>query len=224
MTDQPRFSVAALDELEAIPGPGSLTWRPVRSHFDIRAFGTNAYTAEAAGEDVVERHDEDPPQEELYFVARGRARFELDGESFDAPAGTYVFVREPSVERYAVALEAGTTVLSFGGPPTFEPSSWEWTFRASAQLRAGDLDAADNTLSELRSLQPESPGLHWTSARLALRRGDREGAISALERAVELDPTLTAELRDDSALAEMNSEELGALRGDPGFERLLNEN
>src|SRR4051812_17256003 len=127
-----RYAVAQIDEIESLPGPGTLRWRPVRAHFDVRAFGCNAYTAAAAGEDVVEPHDEaaDPGQEELYFVFAGRARFELDGEAFEAGPGTYVFVREPSVHRHAVALEPGTTVLSFGGPPTFEPSGWEWGFRA----------------------------------------------------------------------------------------------
>ena len=31
-----------LDELDAIPGPGTLTWHPVRAHLGIRAFGCNA--------------------------------------------------------------------------------------------------------------------------------------------------------------------------------------
>ena len=41
-------------------------------------------TAEPSGE-------EDPGNEELYVVLRGRARFEIDGETVDAPAGTLVF-------------------------------------------------------------------------------------------------------------------------------------
>ena len=125
------------------PWPGTLTWHPVRAHFDLRAFGCNAYTAAAAGEDVVEPHDEagDPGHEELYFVHAGRARFVLDGEEIEAGPGTYVCVREPSVHRHAVALEPGTTVLSFGGPPVFEPSGWEWAFRAEP-LMASDPAAA----------------------------------------------------------------------------------
>jgi quercetin dioxygenase-like cupin family protein len=80
--------------------------------------------AREAGEHVVEPHSEQD-QVELYFVHRGSARFTLDGETFEAPAGTYVYLDEPSVRREAVALEAGTTVLSFGGPPVFAPSEWE---------------------------------------------------------------------------------------------------
>ena len=79
--------VVHLDGLDAVPGPGSLTWRPVRLALGIRAFGCNAYTAAEAGQDVVEPHSEDPKlaHEELYFVATGRAVFTIDGESHDAP-------------------------------------------------------------------------------------------------------------------------------------------
>ena len=90
-----------IDEIEGMPGPGTLTWHPVRATLGIRAFGTNAYTAIEPGVDVVEPHTETPRRgqdrahEELYFVARGRATFTIDGEDIDAPAGTYVFVPDP---------------------------------------------------------------------------------------------------------------------------------
>src|SRR4051812_46594988 len=115
MPEPARYAVAHLDEIEALPGPGTLTWRPVRATLGIRAFGTNAYTAAQTGEDVVEPHTESAElaHEELYFVARGRATFRLDDEEIDAPTGTYVFVRDPAVHRHAVAAEPGTTVLSF---------------------------------------------------------------------------------------------------------------
>ena len=45
-----------LEAVESVPGPGSLTWRPVRLALGIRAFGCNAYTAGEAGQDVVEPH------------------------------------------------------------------------------------------------------------------------------------------------------------------------
>jgi len=47
MPEAPRL--IHIDELESIPGPGSLTWRPVRLALGIRAFGCNAYTASKAG-------------------------------------------------------------------------------------------------------------------------------------------------------------------------------
>ena len=150
MPEKPK--IVHLDQLEAIAGPGSLTWHPVRLTLGVRAFGCNAYTAGEAGQDVVEPHTEDPnlAHQELYFVAAGRATFTIDGSSHDAPAGTYVFIPDPASHRRAVAAEAGTTVLSFGGPPTFEPSAWEWAFRAGPLIRT---DPAVRNLFE-RRLEP----------------------------------------------------------------------
>ncbi len=47
----------------------------------------------------------------------GRATFVLDEETLEAPAGTVVFVRDPTVQREATADQAGTTVLAIGGKP-----------------------------------------------------------------------------------------------------------
>jgi hypothetical protein len=90
--------VVHIDDIEAIAGPATLTWHPVRATLGLRAFGTNAYTADEPGVDVVEPHTEDLTQahEELYFVHRGRATFTIDGEEIDAPAGTYVFELGPA--------------------------------------------------------------------------------------------------------------------------------
>ena len=165
--------VISLDEIERIPGPDSLTWLPVRHTLGLRAFGTNAYVAAAAGEDVVEPHDEaagageDPAQgqEELYFVARGHATFTIDGATHEAPAGTYVFLPDPTAHRHAVAREAGTTVLSFGGPPTFTPSAWEWRFRADPYL-SSDPERARAILEEGLSVHPGDPGIERELAQL----------------------------------------------------------
>jgi hypothetical protein len=158
--------VVALSEIEPLPGPGTLTWHPVRYALGIRAFGCNAYTAQAVGDDVVEPHTEaaEEPEElehpelmheELYYVAAGLARFTIDGAQYDAPAGTYVFIPDPNSHRHAIALEAPTTVLSFGGPPTFEPSAWEWLFRADAVIDT-DPAQARAILAEGIERHPES--------------------------------------------------------------------
>ena len=63
----------------------------MREHLGIHAFGINAYTP---GEDgtLINEHDEaGTGQEELYIVLDGKATFEVDGETFDAPPGTLVF-------------------------------------------------------------------------------------------------------------------------------------
>jgi hypothetical protein len=196
-----------LDEIPEFPGPDTLTWRPVRMTLDIRAFGCNAYTANEAGVDVVEPHDESPKlaHEELYFVHRGSARFTLDGESFDAPAGTYVRVTDPAIHRHAVALEPGTTVLSFGGPRTFTPSSWEWGFRAEAARKAGDYEEARAILDEGDSVHPDSPGIPWWRARVEMSAGDEAAALAQLRLAVERAPQIVEETRDDELLGALVS-------------------
>jgi mannose-6-phosphate isomerase-like protein (cupin superfamily) len=193
-----------LDELEAIPGPGSLTWHPVRAHLGIRAFGCNAYSAAKAGDDVVEPHTESPEynHEELYFVARGRATFHLDDETIDAPAGTYVFVPDTATHRHAVAAEPNTTVLSFGGPPTFTPSPWEWFYRAGLYTDS-DPQRARELLEDGLRVHPDSPGLRIHLAALEVRAGNEEHARELLRLAFERQPESEELARQDPRLADL---------------------
>jgi tetratricopeptide (TPR) repeat protein len=73
--------VVHLNELSAIPGPGSLTWSPVRLTLGVRAFGCNPYTAGEPGQDVVEPHTEDPKlaHQELYFDPERARRILSEG-------------------------------------------------------------------------------------------------------------------------------------------------
>jgi mannose-6-phosphate isomerase-like protein (cupin superfamily) len=198
--------VVHLDDLPAIPGVGgnrSLTWRPVRRHLGVHAFGCNAYTAADAGQDVVEPHTEDPDaaHEELYFVATGRARFVLDDDEYDAPAGTYVFVPDPATHRHAVAAEPNTTVLSFGGPAGFEPSAWEWYFEAEPLLDT-DPDSARRILEDGLRANPDSAGIRFFGlARWEARHGSREEAARWLREALELKPELRQEIGSYPELA-----------------------
>src|SRR4029450_2032970 len=105
------YSLLRLDEVEPIAVAG-VNWKPVRRTLGIDAFGINAYTA-GAGEHVVEEHTEETlGHQEASIVIAGRATFTLDADELDAPQGTIVFIRDPSVRRHAVAAEAGTTVLA----------------------------------------------------------------------------------------------------------------
>jgi mannose-6-phosphate isomerase-like protein (cupin superfamily) len=191
-----------LDDLEAIHGPGTLTWHPVRAHLGIRAFGCNAYSAQRVGDDVVEPHTESAElgHEELYFVARGRARFTLDDETVDAPEGTYVFVPDTATHRHAVAAEPDTTVLSFGGPPAFQPSAWEWFFRADPLVDSDPQRAREIVDDGLRE-HPDSPGLLIYLARLEVRAGREEAARAALGRALARQPESEELARQDPRLA-----------------------
>lgn len=114
-------------------GPDEPRWKAVRHHFGIAAFGVNGWVAQADGGPVIERHDEVGGHEELYAVLSGHARFTVDGEIVDAPAGTLVHVSRESI-REAVGVTAGTTVLAIGATPgqPFEPTAWELRYTQKA--------------------------------------------------------------------------------------------
>ena len=120
MNDKPNWRVTQLDDIERRGRD-----IPVREHLGIHAFGINAYTP---GEDgtLINEHDEaGTGQEELYIVLDGKATFEVDGETFDAPQGTLVLVTPPS-RRVAHAAEPDTTILVIGAPGQgFSVSEWE---------------------------------------------------------------------------------------------------
>ena len=124
------YQVTHIDEIpepEREREPDERIWHAVRIHFGIQSFGINAFTTRQPG-NLVGAHDEvDTRHEELFFVVKGRATFTVDGESVEAPEGTFVHVPDPASIRSAVAHEAGTVVLCLGGTPgeAFSVSSWE---------------------------------------------------------------------------------------------------
>jgi len=179
----------------------------VRGQLGIHAFGAAAFTAAHAGDEVVEPHAKSPDgrgHEELYHVARGRATFTLADEQLDAPAGTFVFVEDPTVLRAAVAAEPDTAVLVFGGDPTaFTPAGEEYMARVRAALLDDDLSRARALAhAGLREL-PDSPGVRYAPALAAAASGDDEAARRRLAEAVERVPGLAGEARTDAVLARL---------------------
>jgi quercetin dioxygenase-like cupin family protein len=206
-----KYEVTHLDELERFPvDEEGLVWRPVRRRLGITAFGTNAYTAEKAGDRVVEEHSEQAGHEELYFVARGRATFTVADDEVDAPYGTLVFAR-PGTRRGAVAAEPGTTVLAFGAKPgvPHEISKWEALFAAFGHLRNGD-EARGR--QEIEAALAEHPGEwqgHYNAACFESLTGNRGPAIEHLKRAIEISPEARELARTDT--------DFDAIRDDPEF-------
>jgi hypothetical protein len=165
------------------------------------------YSAEQVGQEVVENHTEDGDgrgHEEVYVVLRGRATFDLDGVSVDAPAGTFLAI-EPRVRRHAVAAEAGTDVLALGGPAVFVPAASEWIELARPHMQA-DPAAARAILDHLRRQRPDSPGLRFGEALLAASTGDMGAARAWLEEAVDMEPLLRAEAAREPLLASIAAE------------------
>jgi tetratricopeptide (TPR) repeat protein len=212
VSEQP-FEVAALDDLERIPGEFETI--PIRLPLGIAAFGVNAYRSPSVGGQVIEEHDElgsgAGHHQELYVVLSGRARFTLDGEDTEAPAGTLVFVRDAAVRRAAVAEEAGTTVLVVGGVPgrAFEPSPWEsWLAAAPFYLRKDYLRAVEIMQGAL-SEYPGNPNVLYNLACVESVAGEREAALAHLAEAIEADPRARDWAQSDS--------DFEAIRGDPRF-------
>ncbi len=183
---------------------GELHWKPIRRTLGIEAFGMNAYTAENVGDDVVERHSEATlGHEEAYVVLAGRATFELDDETLDAPAGTVVFLRDPTVRRYATAAEPGTTVLAIGGKPgeAYTPSAWEWYFEAERFRDPLDPEAALRLMDEANERFPDHVGVMYSTACWQALAGRPDEAWETLQRALELDPKVREWAKDDEDLA-----------------------
>jgi hypothetical protein len=214
MTDE-RFAVAQLDELDRIPfGERGLEWRPVRRRFDLRAFGMNAYTSQNVGDEIVEEHDEGfLGHEEVYVVVRGHATFHLDGEDFDAPAGSIVAIKDPSVRRAATALEPDTFVVAVGGKPgePFHPSGWESGFAAGRLADEGKVDEALALMQSDIAKYGETPEFLYQLARFEARAGRGDDAAEHLVQALDAAPRLArsakispdfASIRDDPRVSE----------------------
>ena len=117
----------------------------------------NAWTAKAAGDRLINEHEEDPGNEELYIVTRGRATFELDGERREANEGTFIFAA-PNVKRTAFAEEAGTTVWQSAQRPERRTSTWD----GSCRTRCGSSMRRATTRKWCRSCARSSPKRHNT--------------------------------------------------------------
>jgi tetratricopeptide (TPR) repeat protein len=208
------WAVDHIDDIGELDADGECPIRPVRHHFGITAFGVNAWTAKAAGDRVINEHEEESGNEELYIVTRGRAVFELDGERREAPDGTLVFV-PPGVKRTAFAEEAGTTVVSVGatkGKP-YTPVGWELWYPLRKQYEAGDYAEVAAQLREVVAESPQYGLLFFNLACLESLTGQPTEAIEHLRKAIELSEQFREYAQQDS--------DLDAVRDDPAFKELM---
>jgi tetratricopeptide (TPR) repeat protein len=211
-----RWTAVRLSEIPGFAEQDRPRWHMVRSVLGIEAFGINAWTATGPQQHVIGEHDElgagAGRHEEVYLVVTGRARFTLDGETVDAPAGTIVHVPDPSVRRSAVA-DAGTTVLVIGGRAgaAFAVSPWERSAEALRHWSTGDWNLAIEALHRQLDEQPQDASVLYNLACAESRAGRVEAAIGHLLEAVALEPRFveTAQADDD----------LVALRRNPRFPR-----
>ncbi len=171
-----------IDDIETLPAlGGALGWKPIRHELAIGAFGINAYHATRAGDLVVEEHAD--PHQELYVVLSGRAHFHSGEQEFDAPAGSLVLF-EPGEHRVAHAEEPGTTVLAIGAEAErFEPSAWEYAFRARALVELGRHAAAEQAVRDGLDHYPEWHDLLYARGCAEAARGDYEAALASVGQA-----------------------------------------
>ena len=208
-------AVASVDEVEELEDAGC-HYRPIRHHLGITAFGVTAWTAHAAGDRVINEHDEGDPtaDEELFLVLRGHAEFQIDGDQVDAPTGTLVFA-PPGARRTASAKEAGTTVLLVEGTPGkgYDARGWELWAPLAPAYEAGQYAVVAERLRALVAASPQYPMLFYNLACCESLLGRTRDALEHLRHAIEMSEEFRGSAREDS--------DLDRIRDEPAFRELV---
>ena len=101
------YAKGSIDEMGEGQG-----FRRIRRELGVTAFGVNALIYPPGQEGFLHYHDE---QDELYFVHRGRASFEVDGEEFELGPGGVVYVESTTPRRINNRTDEELVVLAVGG-------------------------------------------------------------------------------------------------------------
>jgi mannose-6-phosphate isomerase-like protein (cupin superfamily) len=120
------WQMAAIDEIPPVKEDWPDTWKSVRHHFGIEAYGINAVTKDE-GNVLIPEHDESHSgQQELYFVHRGEVKATLNGEEVHVPEGSAVHC-EPGAKRKFESAASPTTLIVIGATPgkAYEIGEWE---------------------------------------------------------------------------------------------------
>jgi mannose-6-phosphate isomerase-like protein (cupin superfamily) len=101
------YAKATIDELGEGPG-----FRKIRQALGVTAFGVNAIVYAPRFEGFMHYHNE---QDELYFVHRGRAVFEVDGDQFELGPGGVVHVESTTPRKVTNATDEELVMFVVGG-------------------------------------------------------------------------------------------------------------
>jgi len=101
------YTFGSLDEL----GEG-YGFRKIRRGLGVTAFGANAVVMPPGYEGFLHYHD---TQDELYFVHRGTARFEVDGEVRVLGPGSLVHVESTTRRKFSNAGDDDLVMVVVGG-------------------------------------------------------------------------------------------------------------
>jgi tetratricopeptide (TPR) repeat protein len=211
------YTVAHLDQIAEFTDAGC-HYRPIRHELGITAFGVTAWTARSEGDLIFNEHDEDDPtaDQELFLVLRGRAVFEIDGDSVDAPAGTLVFA-PPRTKRMASAKEDGTTIIAVEGTPerAYEARGWELWAPIAPLYEAGEYAEVADRLSNLVAASPQYPMLFFNLACCDGQSGRTRDALDHLQHAIEMSQEFRDSAKTDS--------DLDPIRDEPAFKQMVSD-
>jgi mannose-6-phosphate isomerase-like protein (cupin superfamily) len=101
------YAKGSIDDMGEGPG-----FRSVRRALGVTAFGVNAIVYPPGQEGFLHYHDE---QDELYFVHRGRASFEVDGEQFELGPGGVVYVESTTPRKVNNRTDEDLVLFVVGG-------------------------------------------------------------------------------------------------------------
>ncbi len=101
------YRKGSIDEMGEGPG-----FRKVRRELGVTAFGVNALIYPPGQQGFLHYHDE---QDELYFVHRGRASFEVDSDEFELGPGGVVYVESKTPRKISNQTDEDLVVLAVGG-------------------------------------------------------------------------------------------------------------
>jgi mannose-6-phosphate isomerase-like protein (cupin superfamily) len=122
----PGWQVEAVNDVPPVKPDWPPTWKSIRHHFGITAFGINAVTKDAGQVLIPEHNERESGQQEIYFVHAGEVAATLGDERVTVPAGGLIAV-EPDVTRKIESTASPTTLLCIGGKPgaAYEVGDWE---------------------------------------------------------------------------------------------------
>ena len=99
------YSYGSIDDM------GDGVFRKVRRELGVTAFGVNALVLAPGTVSRPHFHDE---QDEFYFVHRGRAHFEVAGDSFELEPGGVVYVESTTPRRVTSIGDEDLVLLVVG--------------------------------------------------------------------------------------------------------------
>lgn len=122
------YTKTTLDELG--DGPG---FRKLRQALGVTAFGVNGIVYPPGQEGFLHYHDH---QDELYFVHRGRARFDVGEDSFELGAGGVVHVESTTPRRVSNVGDEDLVLLVVGGKDGYVERDGKMVDPADIERRA----------------------------------------------------------------------------------------